>query len=736
MCKYKNMFKSHDEITDESGRKLVSDSEHQSQINWAKTVLQKEDKIIWYLRLYRFLRLMEHKPTYAQAMKMAERWVSVASAVYDIGSIKKLSEICTTLEHYMDLELPEIENLVFGDQSMTKVIESLTKIEGKWKVRQDRKSRELDEYGTPFMTVGKYTWFNLERNMCHLEGKVMAHCGNTGFSRHGAVMYSLREPGDKPGTWIPHVTLILKVNKSKWDAVGATTEIKGRFNKKPDAEFHEALIAFILTDRVTEMLDGGYLAQNNFKITDLSAEKQIELKKVKPMLFSFNEHLNDANGEVTPELTQSINKYGDCIRKDFIELINDENMYGFADKWDMNRLLAYRNIIGGEIDGLEEEELINIRDQVIEHFQQMFQHLPYNLQVSLYFDDSAFSLYISKVDFVKLAVKLPNELVVLPYQGNHTRAFGELVTLVATDIIKQADKNFLLDSYDHLLNSTDLFVLNEGKITDDCYKEVCDTFSKVEVGNKFGPCQPYIEVFDGGLEDFASTFGLETLGRYQETLENGHCDIGEHYFDFDAIEGQVKEVWETKLSQEDKHHLQRLMMDADFIESDDYLLDNDACLVTDSFINLLKVYIEDDVDDEIKDGLKRAHIYADEAGAYTEMYDAAELGVDALATDLESHIVRDGFESIKVNMSLSHYLKLTSENIINDIGLEYFNIELEAFDDALFETTEDFEQHVSANIDMQEPYYGFNDFCSETALHEVERAFDEFIQLTKIPVAA
>lgn len=732
MCKYKNMFKAYG--LSESGRDLFPVAEVTSHINWAKTVLQKDDKIIWYLRIYRFLVLKENTPTYDKSMKMVDRWESVASAFFDCCSSLTLNEKCTTLEHYMALELDGIEGYVFGDKSMTVVFDALEAVEAKWKVKQERKSRSLEEYGTPFMTVGNYTWFNLERSGCHLEGGVMAHCGNNSGKR-GDVVYSLREKADEPGSWIPHVTLILKVQESKWDAAGATTEIKGRFNAKPDVEFHDALIAFILSDRVIEMHDGGYLAQNNFKLADLSVEKQIELKKVKPTLFSVVEHLKDADGKVTPELTQSINKHGDIIRTDFIRLIDSKNIYEFANEWDMNRLLSYRNVFSGEYDELEDEELTSIRNQLIEHFQGMFKYLPYKVQVSLFFEDSAFSLYISKVDFLNFIVQIPEEERALSHIVDDNIAFEALTSIVATDLITRADKNDLLDSCDHILNSTDLFVLNKGKITAKCYNDVVNNYHKVQITSKFGPCQPYVEVFDGDLKDLADAFGMETLGNFSGTLDEGmdiHC---EHVFDLDMVESQVKDVWENKLSADEKHHVQSMLMDAEFIDSDDYQVDASGCLLVDSFITLLAEHI-DNKDSELEEGIKRAHRYADEAGSYDEMYEAALSSLDDLALNLESTIVRDGFESIQVNMSLSNYLDLTRQYIENSIGLEYFNIEFESFDDAMDMATDDLGELTSENIDMSEPYYGFAGFCDETALYQVKEAFDEFIRATKLAVAA
>ena len=736
MCKYLNMFKAYG--NDENGSELFAVHRVKSQIDWAKKTLRKEDKIIWYLRIYRFLILKANTSTYNQAMKMTERWVSVASAVEDCESLVSFSANATSFEHYMDLNIPDINNYVFGDKSIVDVFSDLEGFESVWQVKQERKSRAVEEYGKPFITVGKYTWFNLERGGCSLESTSMSHCGNGVSGRPGDVLYSLREPGDEPNTWIPHVTLVLKVDSAKWHAAGATTEIKGRFNNKPDVEFHDALVAFVLSDRVTEMRDGGYLAKNNFKLSDLSVEQRSKVKALKPQLFPFVEHLRDASGEVTGHLRTSLKKFEDDDHSGFIKITDNFNIFEFANEHDLTRLLAYRNLLVENYD-LEEQELIDLRAMVKTCFDKMFLKSPYSFKLVFNFDESVFSMFLPMDDFLNATSQLdPNDKTFADIPDDEY-SFQALVGVLAKEIMAEADKEDLFDSHDHLLESTDLHVLNKGVITDVCYKDVVNTFDRVEVASEFGPCKPFVTVFEGNLEELASQFDLTTLGNYQSTLIDGYSDLWDHTFDFDAIKDQIVEVWENKLTILDKQHLQTTIMNDDFKESTEYLLDDAGCLTTDSFISLLKDYIDDDGDDDgddIKDGLSNAHRRADEVGAYDDMYKAAELSLDNLALELDAFIVRDGFESIKVNMSLEKFLDITRENIDNSIGLEYFNEDFDAFEDALSDTDSELGEHVSRDADLDKPYYGFFGFCSDTASYEVLEAMHEFIEATSVSVAA
>lgn len=109
-------------------------------------------------------------------------------------------------------------------------------------------------------------------------------------------MYSLRSRNPHvPGKWIPHVTAIMNDTDT-----GVLGEIKGYANEKPSSKYHDALIAFMMHDKVKSLEGGGYLPENNFMLSDLDEGKMSDLINAKPSLATALE-LWEARGHVIDE---------------------------------------------------------------------------------------------------------------------------------------------------------------------------------------------------------------------------------------------------------------------------------------------------------------------------------------------------------------------------------------------------------------------------------------------------
>lgn len=147
----------------------------------------------------------------------------------------------------------------------------------------------IDEYGDIIMTFPDgYYWIKLHSSKCDDEAKAMNHCG-TGAK--GGRLYSLRK--DKK----PAVTVDL--------VDGTIKQIRGKANSKPRKEYHKYILDFILSDEVKEFEYDGYRRDDNFFVTDLEDEKDINnIISKKPSLMK-GQKLNKINKYQTEELLKN-----------------------------------------------------------------------------------------------------------------------------------------------------------------------------------------------------------------------------------------------------------------------------------------------------------------------------------------------------------------------------------------------------------------------------------------------
>lgn len=118
----------------------------------------------------------------------------------------------------------------------------------------------------------------------------MGHCGNQPRSYSSDKILSLRQTIKKQGHEFlkPYLTFILLDN-------GSLGEMKGRFNKSPKnafaagyspSDFHDEIVALLKLPMITGITGGGYLPQENFKVSDLPKEQADALTEMKPSLLT------------------------------------------------------------------------------------------------------------------------------------------------------------------------------------------------------------------------------------------------------------------------------------------------------------------------------------------------------------------------------------------------------------------------------------------------------------------
>lgn len=206
--------------------------------------------------------------------------VAVNPSITKEQAIEEANEVLSSLreyEHYLQLPIQGIKNIVWEKQSPDELLDLFREEEKEWQasLKENRavRIRSQDEQIIDF--GNGWAWWDLNRSGCREEGDAMGHCGNGGGSYNETVL-SLRKKIDD-FHYSPHLTFILQDG----DTLG---EMKGRNNEKPAAKYHKMIMALLLSDYVQDIKGGGYLPENNFSLDDLSDAEQAEIKEKKPSL--------------------------------------------------------------------------------------------------------------------------------------------------------------------------------------------------------------------------------------------------------------------------------------------------------------------------------------------------------------------------------------------------------------------------------------------------------------------
>lgn len=368
----------------------------QENINWARKTLKKDDKITWFLRIFKYRMLksamnvssdganeaifpdFENGKRQTTLMPVSDsKWIkkfenehdaSASDILENLMTERAMEDLSLRLEHFMDLRIHSVKNHAFDSQSPSQILDELGDLEQEW--MDKTANRSLEEYGEVVMeTKDGYTWFDLQTPGCKREGDAMHHCGN-GYGRPGQNVYSLRSRDPlRDNHWIPHVTLIMN-DVSK----GHTGEIKGYGNEKPDEKYWPSIVEFLKTDLVNKMDGGGYKPQNNFMLSDLSTEEIKEISEVKPSLVSFYDHWlfngKEVNERVINGLSEAIGLSEEDKERNAIEIFSGDDLEDFADTFKLKELGRYvETIKEGYFDvgdvAIDEYECETVLDNLI-----------------------------------------------------------------------------------------------------------------------------------------------------------------------------------------------------------------------------------------------------------------------------------------------------------------------------------------------------------------------------------
>lgn len=289
---YEGMFKSF--LTDIQKNEKTSHkyNSYQESVNdgieWAKKVLKKNDRIVWFLRFARFEITRE---AFGRD-KALQDFNRLAKTNFSLNDMMSIYQMRPKLEHFMSLDNKKIQSVVFNRQTPAILFAQLEEFEkeGQVTANDDVGAKEMWDNGRLIAQEPDdnilikfpdgFVWMDLERSNCRQEGDAMGHCGNTASYKGDDTILSLRKSVNYEGDkwWYPVCTFIL-------DGNGELGEMKGRNNDKPQDRYHPYIISLLKrTDLIKGIKGGGYMSENNFSLNDLSNQEKQQLIKINPNL--------------------------------------------------------------------------------------------------------------------------------------------------------------------------------------------------------------------------------------------------------------------------------------------------------------------------------------------------------------------------------------------------------------------------------------------------------------------
>lgn len=262
----------------------------EENISWAKSVLKKNDRIIWFLRLIKLHwaeRLNQTRFQNADPEKIAEvsriltKEIETLRAKAKVNSYREyqLSNIIRSLEHFLSLDrVSKIQNYTWSNESPADLLGIFREYEREWQEQSTDSGVSIMDGDSLLISFdgGSKAWWLLARGACRDEADAMGHCGNVPSQKSGDRIISFRLKGEN-NLWTPKLTFILHKD-------GYLGEMKGRANEKPAPRYHPYIVELLKNDIIKGIRGGGYAAENNFSVSDLPDNIREKLIDQKPSL--------------------------------------------------------------------------------------------------------------------------------------------------------------------------------------------------------------------------------------------------------------------------------------------------------------------------------------------------------------------------------------------------------------------------------------------------------------------
>lgn len=221
-------------------------------VNWARTALKRQDRIVWFLR-------------------------QLESQQLQAG--QSINTLVNRLQHFMGIEYNPIQTLQFARQEPQELLAELGRMEEQYQARQNKErpvnmqagDHVLQDFGQGIQ------WVFVDRAYCADEGRSGRHCGNVdGQHNPDQRILSLRAHGHVECTFILHPD-------------GSLGEMKARGNTKPREQLHPYILWLLQQPFVRSIEGGGYRPSANFDLRDMGPEFIEQLRAARPDFANWSE---------------------------------------------------------------------------------------------------------------------------------------------------------------------------------------------------------------------------------------------------------------------------------------------------------------------------------------------------------------------------------------------------------------------------------------------------------------
>lgn len=235
-----------------------------SDIDWAIKNLEREDRIIWFLRYAQFYYwnqlLSKLRKRYPEYKAKFETWYREMESRYGFPEKntrfyqyiqEHLDDLKGVFTHFLGMPIKEFQDHRFTNDSL-ELFKQWHEIAQNYTEEKPGISRSAEEqrHGVEdFIEFPDgWKWILKHTPVCSLEGNAMDHCGNRGASmRPDDELLSLRSPTDEEDMWEPHLTVVLNN--------GVLRDMVGKHNAPPSSKFKKYVKALVDDPRIEDMED-------------------------------------------------------------------------------------------------------------------------------------------------------------------------------------------------------------------------------------------------------------------------------------------------------------------------------------------------------------------------------------------------------------------------------------------------------------------------------------------------
>lgn len=235
-------------------------AEIKQNLQWAKQVLKKDERVVWFLRIL-------------QAFLNSDPKLAALLGTYQLSNFENFKN---ELGHFFGIEYDRIQNYQFQRKLVSDVLNELTALEDEFNSKQEAEKPVSVQQGDYelFKFNNGYAWWFVDRAYCPEEGRSGSHCGNVnGQYAYNQRILSFRKDG--------HVLMTFILEPS-----GELGEMKAKHNQKPPAEFHPQIVKLLTWDKIKGIgsTANQYRPSSNFNIFDLDSKYITYLYRLKPEL--------------------------------------------------------------------------------------------------------------------------------------------------------------------------------------------------------------------------------------------------------------------------------------------------------------------------------------------------------------------------------------------------------------------------------------------------------------------